>query len=465
MSKSTSTPIYHGHILIVDDESSVRDWLGIYMEREGHTFRTAANGAEALEAIQEEAFDLVVTDLKMPKVSGLDVLRAVKDRVPVTEVVVITAFATPETAVEAMKAGAYDYLTKPFKINEMGLIINRALEKRALVQDNEALRQQLVGRYRFERLVGKSEAMSQVFDLARRVADTRSTVLITGESGTGKELVARALHDTSSRAQAPFVAINCGAIPETLLEAELFGHVRGAFTGAVSDSQGMFMSAQGGSLVLDEVGELPLAFQVKLLRVLQERKVRKVGGTQDKAVDVRLIAITNRDLQTEVAQGRFRQDLFYRLNVINIQVPRLADRPEDIPLLVHHFVRKFALEQNKRIDTVDLSAMGRLLTYDFPGNVRELENLVERAVTLEPGPVITGVHLLPPTLRSPAPSPLSGDIPPEGVDLDKIVADVERAYIRKALDRTEGVRKKAAKLLGVSFRSLRYRLDKLGMDD
>ncbi|MFH2005641.1 MAG: sigma-54 dependent transcriptional regulator [bacterium] len=460
MSKPDTKSTYHGHILIVDDEASVRDWLAIYLKRTGHSFQTAANGGEALQLLRQEKFDLVITDLKMPNVSGLEVLRAVKEHAADTEVVVITAFATPETAIEAMKAGAYDYLTKPFKIDEMGLIINRALEKRALVQDVVALREQLVGQYRFENLVGKSEAMRQVFDLAKHVAATKSTVLITGESGTGKELVARALHNASPRAQDPFVAINCGAIPDNLLEAELFGHVRGAFTGAVSDSTGMFMAAQAGTLVLDEIGELPLALQVKLLRALQERKVRPVGGTRDRQVDVRVVAITNRDLETEVTEGRFRQDLYYRLNVINIQVPPLSARTEDIPLLVHHFVRKFALEQNKRIETVDPDAMSRLLGYSFPGNVRELENLVERAVTLAPGATLTATHLSPPPL-SPSPRHTLGELPPDGVNLEEIVADLERAYIRKALERTGGVRKDAAKLLGVSFRSLRYRLDKL----
>jgi len=457
-------PIYHGHILIVDDEASVRDWLTIYLKRAGHSYRTAANGAEALVAVKEERFDLVITDLKMPKVSGLEVLRAVKECSPLTEVVVITAFATPQTAIEAMKAGAYDYLTKPFKIDEMGLIINRALEKRALVQDVTALREQLIGRNRFEDLVGKSEAMRQVFALAKHVAGTKSTVLITGESGTGKELVARALHNASPRAGSPFVAINCGAIPENLLEAELFGHVRGAFTGAVSDSEGLFMAAQGGSLLLDEVGEMPLPLQVKLLRALQERKVRPVGGTRDHQVDVRVIAITNRNLAEAMAEGSFRQDLYYRLNVIAIEVPRLAERTEDIPLLVHHFVRKFALEQNKRIETVDPDAMGQLLSYDFPGNVRELENLVERAVTLAPGTALTATFLHTPANGSAPARPSIAQIPPEGVDLDTIVADVEREYIRKALDQAGGVRKKAAKLLGISFRSFRYRLDKLEIE-
>jgi two-component system response regulator PilR (NtrC family) len=452
-----------GRVLVVDDEASVRGWLEIYLRRAGYQPATAKDGEEALRQVAEEEFDLVLTDLKMPRVTGLEVLRAVKARSPSTEVVVITAFATTETAIEAMKAGAYDYLTKPFKLDELGLVIERALEKRALVLDNVALREQLVGRYGFDALVGKSAAMQAVFELARRVADAKTTVLITGESGTGKELVARAIHNASPRADAPFVALNCGAIPENLLEAELFGHVRGAFTGAVSDAEGLFLSAQGGTLVLDEIGELPPPLQVKLLRVLQERQVRPVGGTRDRAVDVRVVAITNRHLEEEVARGQFRQDLYYRLNVIHLRVPPLRERPEDIPLLVYHFVRRFALEQGKRIDGVDPAAIQRLLAHPFPGNVRELENLVERAVTLEQGAVLTfqGAELLE---RPPAPTlDLPAEIPEEGVDLDALVADVERRYLREALRRSGGVQKKAAELLKLSFRSLRYRLDKLGL--
>jgi len=452
-----------GRVLVVDDEASVRDWLEIYLRRMGHQPAVAMGGEEALLKVAEEDFDLVLTDLKMPRVTGLEVLRGVKARSPSTEVVVITAFATTETAIEAMKSGAYDYLTKPFKLDELGIVIERALEKRSLVLDNVALREQLVGRYRFDALVGKSQAMQQVFELARRVADSKATVLITGESGTGKELVARAIHNASPRADAPFVALNCGAIPENLLEAELFGHVRGAYTGAVSDAEGMFLSAQGGTLVLDEIGELPPALQVKLLRVLQERQVRPVGGTRDRAVDVRVVAITNRHLEEEVARGQFRQDLYYRLNVIHVRVPPLRERPEDIPLLVYHFVRRFALEQGKRIDGVDPEAIKRLLAHPFPGNVRELENLVERAVTLEQGAVLTfqGAELLD---RPALPSlDLPAEIPPEGVDLDAILADVERRYLREALRRSGGVRKEAAELLKMSFRSLRYRLDKLGL--
>jgi two-component system response regulator PilR (NtrC family) len=457
-------PFYKSRILIVDDEASVRDWLAIYMKRQGHRYETAESGQHALDLIARQEYDLVVTDLKMPQVSGLDVLHEVVRRWPATQVVIMTAFATPETAIEAMKAGAYDYLTKPFKIDEMALVINRALEKRALIRDNTALREQLVGQYRFEDLVGKSTPMRQVFELAQRVASTRSTVLITGESGTGKELVARALHNSSSRSQDPFVALNCGAIPENLLEAELFGHVRGAYTGAVSDAEGMFLAAHGGTLVLDEVGELPAPLQVKLLRALQERTVRPVGGTRDRPINVRVIAITNRDLEADVVEGRFRQDLYYRLNVIQIHVPPLRERTEDIPLLVHHFVRKFALEHGKRIESVEPEAMKALFAYGFPGNVRELENLVERAVALTPGTTLTPEHLAPPHTGAPDALSPAQELPSEGIDLDQTLAATERRYIEQALERTGGVRKQAAKLLGISFRSLRYRLDKLGLD-
>lgn len=467
--------VYHGRILIVDDEASLREWLSIYMKRQGHTAETVAGGQEALDLLRSEEFDLVLTDLKMPGISGLEVLRGVRARWPATQVVVMTAFATPETAIAAMKEGAYDYLTKPFKIDEIGLVVSRGLEKRALIRDNTLLRQRLVGQYRFENLIGKSQAMQGVFDLSRRVASTKSNVLITGESGTGKELVARALHTASDRASGPLVAINCGAIPESLLEAELFGHVRGAFTGAVSDADGVFLAAHGGTLVLDEIGELPLSLQPKLLRALQERRIRPVGASRDRAVDVRLVAITNRDLQEEVAEGRFRQDLFYRLNVIQIEIPPLRDRRADIPLLVHHFVRRVALEQNKLIEGIAPEAMQALLHYAFPGNVRELENLVERGVALAPGPILTPEELAPPASSSPSPtSPLSTSglgtapesplVPPEGLLLDDVLAAVERRYLESALSRANGVRKDAARLLGITLRSLRYRLDKLGID-
>jgi two-component system, NtrC family, response regulator PilR len=377
----------------------------------------------------------------------------------------VTAFATTETAIAAMKAGAYDYLTKPFKVDEVGLVVERALERRSLARDNVVLRDEIKGRYKLDRLLGKSPPMQRVFDVLRKIATTRTSVLLIGESGTGKELAARALHELSQRADRPFVAVNCGAIPETLLESELFGHVKGSFTGANADKQGLFEAAHNGTLLLDEVAELPVAMQVKLLRVLQERRVKPVGGVSEREIDVRIVAATNRDLETEVEKGTFRQDLFYRLNVIQLRLPPLRERREDIPLLVDHFVRKFSAEHGRKVGGADPDAMSALIAYHFPGNVRELENLIERAVTLAAGdrlaldafPTLSGL--------SAAPVPLAAGtaLPDAGLDLERVVEDFERSIIIGALDRTGGNRTEAARLLGVSFRSLRYRLSKLGI--
>jgi len=362
-----------------------------------------------------------------------------------------------------MKQGAYDYLTKPFQIDEINAVIGRALEKRALVEDNLALRDQLAGRARLAQLLGKSRAMQKVFELITKIHSAKTSVLITGESGTGKELVARALHSEGSRAKLPFLAVNCGAIPEELMESELFGHKRGAFTGAVAGTLGMFQEANGGTLFLDEIGELSLGLQVKLLRVLQERKVKPVGAADEVEVDVRVIAATNRDLETEVARGAFRADLYYRLNVIELRLPPLRHRREDIPLLAEHFLRRFAAEHH-RAAKLSLEAMRQIESYEYPGNVRELENIIERAVALSGSPVI-GVGDLPeakaPKLMTPEPPAM---VPPEGVDLDQLVSDYERTWVLRALEQTGGVRKRAAALLGISFRSLRYRLAKLGID-
>jgi two-component system response regulator PilR (NtrC family) len=364
-----------------------------------------------------------------------------------------------------MKAGAYDYLTKPFKIDEVSLVVDRALERRALARENLALRDEIKGRYRLDRLLGKSPAMQRVFDTLRKTAPGRASVLLIGESGTGKELAARALHELSQRADRPFVAVNCGAIPETLLESELFGHVRGSFTGAHADKQGLFEAAHSGTLLLDEVAELPVAMQVKLLRVLQERKVKPVGGVTEREVDVRIVAATNRDLETEVEKGTFRQDLFYRLDVIRLRLPPLRERREDLPLLVDHFLRKFSAEHGRQVAGVDPETMQALMAYHFPGNVRELENLIERAVILASGdrltfeafPTLSGLSTVVPSLTS---APL---VPESGLDLERVVEDFERSIIISALERTGGNRTEAARLLGVSFRSLRYRLSKLGV--
>jgi two-component system, NtrC family, response regulator PilR len=407
----------------------------------------------------------VITDLRMPDVGGLDILAAAKKQYPDTQVIVVTAFATTETAIAAMKAGAYDYLTKPFKVDEVGLVVDRALERRVLHQENLVLRDEIKGRFKLDRLLGKSPAMQRVFEMIRKIAPARTSVLLIGESGTGKELAARALHELSPRADKPFVAVNCGAIPETLLESELFGHVRGSFTGASTDKQGLFEAAHGGTLLLDEVAELPVAMQVKLLRVLQERKVKPVGGVSEREVDVRIVAATNRDLETEVEKGTFRQDLFYRLNVIQVRLPPIRERREDIPLLVDHFVRKFSAEHGRKIAGTDPDAMSVLTAYHFPGNVRELENLIERAVTLAPADRVSLDAL--PSLKmftgSPTPLSTAAPLPEQGVDLERLVEEFERALIIKALERTEGNRTEAARVLGVTFRSLRYRLSKLGI--
>jgi two-component system response regulator PilR (NtrC family) len=456
-----------GSVLVVDDERSMREFLAICLKREGHTVTVADSGAQALEALADEPAEIIVTDLKMPgDIDGIGLLTAVKERGLDSEVIVVTAYATPETAIQAMKQGAYDYLTKPFKVDEINAVIARALEKRALVAENVFLRQQVSGKYKLASLLGKSPLMQKVFDLIRKIHSTRTSVLITGESGTGKELVARALHTEGNRAQHPFVAVNCGAIPDELMESELFGHLKGSFTGAVADKSGLFHEADKGTLFLDEVGELSLNMQVKLLRALQERKVKRVGDTEEVEVDVRVIAATNRELEGEVANGAFRGDLYYRLNVIELRMPPLRRRREDIPLLTEHFIRRFAAEQSRHIVGFTAEAMRLLQDYDYPGNVRELENLVERAVTLSNEPQV-GTDVLPALKQSPpmgASDATTREIPPDGIDLERVINDYEREIIRQAMEQSGGVRKKAAMLLGISFRSLRYRLSKLGLD-
>jgi two-component system response regulator PilR (NtrC family) len=452
--------------LIVDDERSMREFLSIALRRSGHEVTVTESPAAAHTAYTAHDFDLVITDLRMPGGSGLDVLEGVKRARPQTQVLVVTAFATPETAIAAMKRGAYDYLTKPFKVDEIGVVVERALERRTLIRDNLELRAELKGLFRLDRLVGKSPTMMRLFELVRKIAPAKTSVLIGGESGTGKELVARALHHLSPRDERPFVALNCGAIPDALLESELFGHVRGAFTGAVADKPGLFAVADGGTLFLDEIGELSAQMQVKLLRVLQERKLKRVGGVRDESFDVRVVAASNRDLEAEVERGAFRRDLFYRLNVIQLYLPPLRARREDVPLLAEHFIRKHAAALGRPLSGIDAEALKALCDYDFPGNVRELENLIERAVTLESGERVTRASLPALEPRGPAPSPSPvGELPEGGIDLDQVMGEVERDLLLKALRRTQGVRKDAAKLLGITFRSLRYRLAKLGVGD
>ena len=456
-----------GTVLVVDDERSMREFLAICLKREGHEVSVANSGAQALEFLTDNPAEIVVTDLKMPgEIDGLGLLAEVKQRGLDTEVIVVTAFASAETAIAAMKYGAYDYLTKPFKVDEINAVIERALEKRALVAENVFLRQQVSGRYRLASLLGKSPQMQKIFDLIGKIHSARTSVLITGESGTGKELVARALHTEGNRADQPLVTVNCGAIPDALMESELFGHVKGSFTGAIADKPGMFQEASQGIIFLDEIGELSQALQVKLLRAVQERKVKAVGATEEVDIDARVIAATNRELEEEVANGAFRGDLYYRLNVIEIRLPPLRERREDIPLLIEHFLRRYRGERDIRIVGFGHEAMQKLQSYHYPGNVRELENIVERAVTLTSEPRI-GIEELPPMRGSTSLGSSDSaalEIPPEGIHLDSVVHDFERSIVRRALEQSGGVRKKAAGILGISFRSLRYRLTKLGLD-
>jgi two-component system response regulator PilR (NtrC family) len=468
MASSPSLPPSPTKILVVDDEPGLRKVLEITFRRQGHEVVVVPGVKTALEAIRQSPtpFPLVLTDLVMPDGSGMEVLTAAKQRSEATEVIVMTAHSTVDTALEAMRRGAYDFVTKPFSPAEIAAVAQKALEKGLIVVENQRLKAHL------ERLendgresLGTSPAMVRVAELIAKVARARTTVLITGQSGTGKERVARALHQQSDRAGKSFVVVNCGALPEALMESELFGHEKGAFTGAGARSLGLFREADGGTMLLDEVGELPPSLQVKLLRVLQERKVRPVGGGAEIAVDVRVLAATNRDVEADVREGKFRQDLYYRLNVIRIELPTLRDRPEDVSRLADRFVHRFAAELGKDVRGLTPDALRALDAYAFPGNVRELENMIERAVALASSPAI-GLGDLPPAVSglSASPAPLLADLPPEGCVLDEVLGEVERRLLLQALARTGGVRKAAAKLLGVTFRSMRYRLAKHALE-
>jgi two-component system response regulator PilR (NtrC family) len=454
-------------LLVVDDEPGLRQMLEILFRREGYSVVSAPGCRTAFEAIglSPQPFPVVLTDLAMPDGSGLDVLAAAKRRDSTTEVILITAHSSVENAIEAMRIGAYDFVTKPFVPLELTALVKKALEKHALVSENRRLRSQ-VEQLKDHDVLGKSAAMRRVLELVERIANTRTTVLITGESGTGKERIARAVHERSERRAAPFLVVNCGALPEALMESELFGHEKGAFTGASARHLGLFREASGGTLLLDEIGELPASLQVKLLRVLQQRAVRPVGGTHEVGVDVRVIAATNRDVEASVASGKFRQDLYYRLNVIRIELPALRERLEDIPLLAERFISRFAAEMGKDIGGLTPDALRALERYAFPGNVRELENIIERAVALA-GSRVIGLGDLPPEVSGSAGAPGAAllELPPEGCNLDSLVNEVERRLLIEALERTGGVRTAAARLLGISFRSLRYRLQKQGLGD
>jgi two-component system, NtrC family, response regulator PilR len=464
----TSIPPGPTRVLVVDDEPGLREVLGITFRRAGYEVVSAPGARPAIDALRKspQPFPLVLTDLVMPDGSGIDVLTAAKERSPATEVIVMTAHSTVEAALEAMRCGAYDFVTKPFSPAELAALSAKALEKSEIVAENQRLRAQ-IERFGSDReWFGTSPAMQKIAELVEKVAAMRTTVLITGESGTGKERIARALHARSDRSARPFLVVNCGALPEALMESELFGHEKGSFTGAAQRTLGMFREADGGTLLLDEVGELPVALQVKLLRVLQERKVRAVGASVEAPVDVRVIAATNRDVESDVQAGRFRQDLYYRLNVIPIELPPLRDRAGDVPRLAERFVKRFSKELGKEVRGLTADSLRALDNYAFPGNVRELENMMERAVALATGPSI-GLGDLPAAVSgmSANPAPLLADLPADGCALDDVLGEVERRLILQALDRTGGVRKSAAKLLGLTFRSLRYRLAKHALEE
>jgi two-component system response regulator PilR (NtrC family) len=420
----------------------------------------AKDGTEAIDVLQKEQVDLLLSDIRMPDVSGVEVLRAAKDTNPDIIAIMMTAYASTETAVEALRLGANDYFTKPFSMDELRLKVRQHFETSRLRQENVLLKRALGSSHEFCDIIGRSEGMLALFRMIETIARTSSTILITGESGTGKDLVARAIHFNSLRRDRPFVAVNCGAVPETLLESELFGHMKGAFTGADSNKKGLMEVAERGTIFLDEIGETNATMQVKLLRVLQDRKFRRLGGTEEVQADIRVIAATNQDLQKLVAEGKFREDLFYRINVIPMHLPPLRERREDIPLIAEHFLAKFAAQMEKPIRAVSQPAMQLLQAYSWPGNVRELENVIERSVALEQTPTI-----LPETLSEhirrgePATAKSGGavaDLPEDGIDLEAHVDEIYRDHIAQALKRAGGVQVKAAEMLGMSFRSFRY---------
>jgi len=447
-----------GRILVVDDERSMREILEIFLKSEGYSVSVADNGKSALEVMKNDFFDLIITDMKMPKVGGLELLRNVKEISPDTVVVIITAFGTTESAVEAMKLGAYDYITKPFQMDDIRLVVKNALEKQKLQKDVSILKEQL-RTPSLENIIGQGPAMKELFSIISKTAESNANVLITGESGTGKELVAKAIHSLSPRKDQHFVAINCAAIPEGLLESELFGYMKGAFTGAAANKQGLFELANEGTLFLDEIGEMPLSLQAKLLRIIEDRTFRRVGGISDIKVDVRIISASNRDIKALAEKGQFREDLYFRLNVLSVKIPPLRERGDDIPLLVAHFMKKFAGDKKK----FSQEAIEMLKNYQWKGNVRELENIIERVVLLCDRDVI-GVEQLPEEIKSDSTSAKEVTVPRGGIDVENIMEEMEKAYLLKALEQTNGVKTEAAKLLNLTFRSFRHKLKKYGIE-
>ena len=460
-------------IVVVDDELSMREFLAILLRQEGYQVRAVASAEEALSAVETEWPRLVLTDLNLPGDDGIDLLKSLKARAATLQkdvsVVVVTAYGTTESAIEAMRMGASDYVLKPFNNDELRLVVRKALGLQELEAENLRLKLALKGKHHFGQLVGDSESMKRIYEMVRQVKDTKISILIEGESGTGKEMVARAIHYSGVRRDAPFVAVNCGAIPENLIESELFGHKRGSFTGAVQDKVGLMQAADGGTLFLDEVATLPAAAQVTLLRALQERTFLPVGGVKEVEVDVRVIAATNIKLQDAVAEGTFREDLDYRLNVVLMTLPPLRERSDDIPALARHFVQRFAGEYQKNVVGIAPDAMELLRAHHYPGNIRELQNVLERAVALATGALITPADLDERVRAARSPEQAAEEeadptFPPDGVNLDARLSAIERRWLLAALDATGGNRTRAATLLQMSFRSFRYRLAKYGLD-
>ncbi len=449
------------NILITDDESSQRSILRGYLEQSGYNVFEAASGSEAINIIEGNLIDIVLSDFKMPDLDGLELLKKIKTLNPEISVVIITAFGTIENAVKAMKEGAYDYLTKPIDLDELEIVIKKITERQNLISENKLLREQLAERYNFEGIVVNSAKMEEVINLAGRVAASKATVLLRGESGTGKEVLAKAIHFASPRKDKPFIAVNCAALNENLLESELFGHEKGAFTGAEKQRRGRFELADGGTLFLDEVGDLPLSTQIKLLRVLQEGQFERVGGSQSVNVDVRILTATNQNLEQLINENKFREDLLYRINVVTIMIPPLRERREDIPPLVEFFISKYISDTNKKKIDFSREAMDILLKYDYPGNVRELENIIHHSLVLSRNEIIES-NDLPINIRN---LPIESKFKKSDVDstLPEQVETLEKSLVLESLKKTNGNQSKASKLLGISERNLRYRLEKWGL--